>query len=260
MILIFVADHNFIILDLFSRNDRSNYSPGDLNLYLSEINWSSFDHISDVNNKCAFLLNSIHNYLSTSVILKNVSFKPTLKWYNKQLTELKNEKTLLKIKWNENKNENDWKNYTRARNYYKNQLTTGQFPDYCKYSTIVPIQKVKSSYDANDLRPINTSCVFSHLIEKIVKDQIVDYFESNKLFASQQSEFRRNYSCETSIVSVLNDWNDSLDKNKIVIAVFLDLKRAFETINRTLLLRKLHLYGCDENVMKWFSSYLTNRF
>ena len=139
-------------------------------------------------------------------------------------------------------------------------LSTGVVPDYCKISTVTPNQKVKGSINVNDLRPINTLCVIGQILERVVKDQLLEHFESNSLFAPQQSGFRKLHSCETSINSVLLDWKDSIDKDCVVIAVFIDLKRAFETIDRTLLLHKLFLYGCDDKVIAWFNSYFTDRY
>jgi hypothetical protein len=139
-------------------------------------------------------------------------------------------------------------------------LERGHVPSIFKHSTITPIQKVANSTRVGDLRPINTLSVFSQILERIVKDQLLEHFESNSLFTSKQSGFRKFHSCETSISFVVSEWVDALDKNKAVIAVFLDFKRAFETINRNLLLHKLEHYGCDPIVLSWFSSYLTNRF
>ena len=93
-----------------------------------------------------------------------------------------------------------------------------------------------------------------------MKDQLIEHFELNNLFASQQSGFRRFHSCETSITKVLTDWKDGMDKGLVTVAVFIDLKRAFETVDRTLLLQKLHLYGCDEKVIAWFKSYFSERY
>jgi hypothetical protein len=100
----------------------------------------------------------------------------------------------------------------------------------------------------------------SQLLEKIVKDQLLDHFESNGLFCPQQSGFRKAHSCESALNNVIADWKESLDQNCAVIAIFIDLKRAFETINRSVLLHKLAFYGCDPTVLSWFNSYLTNRY
>ena len=143
--------------------------------------------------------------------------------------------------------------------FINQSLSDGIVPNYCKISTVTPIQKVKGSLDVNDLRPINTLCVIGQVLERVVKDQLIEYFELNNLFASQQSGFRKVHSCETSITNVLTDWKDAVDKNLVVVAVFIDLKRAFETVDRQLLLHKLSLYGCDETVINWFTSYLSDR-
>lgn len=139
-------------------------------------------------------------------------------------------------------------------------LEHGHVPDFFKHSTITPIQKITNSNRVSDLRPINTLSVCSQILERIVKEQLLSHFEANNLFVSQQSGFRKFHSCESSIAYVISEWMDALDRNKIVIAVFLDLKRAFETIDRQLLLNKLALYGCDPTVLSWFGSYLSNRF
>ena len=139
-------------------------------------------------------------------------------------------------------------------------LKEGIVPDIFKISTVTPIPKIKNSTRVCDLRPINTLSVCSQILERIVKDQLLFHFESNNLFARQQSGFRQFHSCESSLALVTTDWIGALDKNKVVVAVFLDLKRAFETIDRKLLLHKLELYGCDPVVINWFSSYLHNRF
>ena len=144
--------------------------------------------------------------------------------------------------------------------FINTSLEHGLVPDLFKNSTVTPVQKVANSTKVSDLRPINMLPVCSQILERIVKDQLLDHFESNSLFATQQSGFRKFHSCESSLALVVSDWIDALDRNKIVIAVFLDLKRAFETVDRQLLLRKLELYGCDPIVLGWFSSYLHNRF
>lgn len=131
-------------------------------------------------------------------------------------------------------------------NLINSSLMSGVVPESFKCSTITSVQKVQNSNNASNLRPINMLSVLGQLLERVVKDQLVNHFESNKIFASEQSGFRRNHSCETAISYVLPERKDALNSNSIVVSVFLDLKRAFETINRELLIEKLRLYRCDE--------------
>jgi hypothetical protein len=94
----------------------------------------------------------------------------------------------------------------------------------------------------------------------VVKNQLSQYIESNNILIPQQSGFRRNHSCETSLSLVLKQWKELVDQNKVIISVFLDLKMAFETIDRQILLQKLLCYGITEIEYEWFKSYLNLRF
>lgn len=87
----------------------------------------------------------------------------------------------------------------------------------------------------------------------------MEYINSNDILIHQQSGFRKNHSCETALNLVVADWTTKLEDKKIIVAVFIDLKRAFETIDRKILLEKLHSYGVKGAELKWFRDYLNNR-
>lgn len=151
-------------------------------------------------------------------------------------------------------------NFKRAFcNLINNSLINGIFPHYLKTATIVPIQKVKNTIKCDEIRAINKLKVTETILEKIVRDLLYDHIESNNLFTPHQSGFRKKHSCETALNNLIHDWKMSLDKNKYVIVVFIDLKRAFETIDRSLLLSKLENFHCDNIVVDWFRSYFSNR-
>ena len=118
---------------------------------------------------------------------------------------------------------------------------------------------MKDTIKCDEIRPINRLKIEECIIERVVKSQVVNYLEENNLFMREQSGFRKKHSCETALNRVIFEWKNALDKKKIVIAVFLDLKRAFETIDRELLIKKMKLNGFDNEVISWFSSFLTNR-
>lgn len=93
----------------------------------------------------------------------------------------------------------------------------------------------------------------------MIHRQVTEYFESNNLFVDRQSGFRQRHSCESALQLAVTEWRQDLDLNKIVVAVFLDLRRAFETIDRTILINKLQYYGIQGVALQWFTDYLTNR-
>lgn len=100
---------------------------------------------------------------------------------------------------------------------------------------------------------------YEKTLEIIIKKQLNVYIIQNNIIAYEQSGFRKNYSCETALNRVLNDWKKQADLGKLLICIFLDLKRAFETIDRAKLIAKLENIGIKDNERKWFESYLSNR-
>lgn len=97
------------------------------------------------------------------------------------------------------------------------------------------------------------------IIEGIAKNQLMSYIEKNEILSKYQSAFRENHFCETTLIHALNDWDIAVENGNVVIVVFLDLKRAFETVDRSKLLIKLRKYGIMDKEYKWFESYLKNR-
>lgn len=144
-------------------------------------------------------------------------------------------------------------------NIVNSSLEVGQVPDLLKVSTIIPIPKISKSKSAGDFRPINLLCTIDKILEKVVYVQLVEYVAQNNILSDFQSGFRAKFSCETAIQGVLEDWRQNIDINMVIGAIFLDLRRAFETINRKRLILKLKSIGITGNALKWLVSYLTGR-
>ena len=138
-------------------------------------------------------------------------------------------------------------------------LKCGIFPKILKKSLIRPIEKVKNTIESSEFRPVNMITTEAKIYEKIVLHQLEEYFESNNMISEQQSGFRNKHSCESLINLVIINWKIAIHNNKIIVAVFLDLRRAFETLDRNILLLKLSKYGIENIELKWFESYLSNR-
>lgn len=144
-------------------------------------------------------------------------------------------------------------------NFINTSLQVGKFPDKLKTSIIVPVPKVPNTILASEFRPINTLPPIEKVLELAVYYQILDHFNNNQILISNQSGFRQQHSCETALQLTLTKIKYDIDNNKYVLAVFLDLKRAFETIDRDILLKKLQLYGIGGKVLDWFCDYLSGR-
>lgn len=138
-------------------------------------------------------------------------------------------------------------------------LEIGIFPNEWKEAAVVPVPKVRGTNKVEEFRPINKLPVYEKVLEIIVQKQLMEYFEKNELFTECQSGFRMKHSCETALQWVLTEWKRNIGDGKIIGIVFLDLKRAFEVVDRKILIKKLQWYGINGVVLSWFKSYLENR-
>lgn len=140
-----------------------------------------------------------------------------------------------------------------------NSLTFGKFPEKLKKSFITPIPKLSKAIDGENFRPINTLHIIDKLLESIVKEQLVAFIENNEILIREQSGFRPKHGCESAVMLILDKLKTNIVNKLYTKAIFIDLKRAFDTIDRNILVRKLYCYGVRGIALTWICSYLDNR-
>ena len=138
---------------------------------------------------------------------------------------------------------------------FNKSLEKGEFPTQWKMARVTPIFKDGEKSAKNNYRPISVLPVLSRLFEKLVFNQLYQYLNENSLLSPGQFGFRALHSTTTALLEFTDDCYSCLDQGKYVGVVFVDLKKAFDTIP----LQKLELYGIQDPVLKWFQSYLSNR-
>jgi hypothetical protein len=138
-------------------------------------------------------------------------------------------------------------------------LTTGEFPHKLKASKVIPIHKAGDRTNSDNYRPITLVNAFSKILEKIVYLKLSQHLEANNLIYKHQYGFSRNKSTEHALVHILNSISTALNDNKYCIGIFLDLKKAFDTVPHNILLLKLEKMGITGTELLWFSNYLSNR-
>ena len=138
-------------------------------------------------------------------------------------------------------------------------LSTGIFPNSLKIAKVIPLFKKDNDKVVDNYRPISLLPVLSKVFEKCVFNQLYDYFQKYKLFYSSQYGFRKLHSTELACLELVDRIFQELDRGELPIAIFIDLSKAFDTLDHQILLSKLKYYGADDTSLKLFSSYLSNR-
>ena len=120
---------------------------------------------------------------------------------------------------------------------FNSSLKYGAFPNIWKLAKVTPIFKSGSKRDGNNYRPISVISVFSQMLEEIAHDQLSRYLISNKILTPNQSAFRKMHSTITSLIKGTDYWYKYMDKKQLNLAIFLDLKKAFDTVDHTILIK-----------------------
>ena len=140
-------------------------------------------------------------------------------------------------------------------------LCTGIFPTKLKIAKVIPLFKNKGDCHLFDnYRPISLLPTISKIFERVVHKQLYEYFVDNSLFYKSQYGYRKGHSTELAALELADRLSQHLDKGDIPIAIFLDLSKAFDTLDHKILLSKLNYYGIKGTALKWFESYLSNRY
>ena len=138
-------------------------------------------------------------------------------------------------------------------------ITKNVFPEQLKIAEVVPLYKKGQKEQPTNYRPISLLDPFSKVYEKILEGQLRTYMETNRLLTKNQHGYRMQHSCDSMIISFLQEMSDSLQAGDISVVLMLDCSKAFDSISRPLLLKKLEKYGLRNGALELVASYLTDR-
>ncbi|CAH1269734.1 KARS [Branchiostoma lanceolatum] len=138
-------------------------------------------------------------------------------------------------------------------------IQTSEFPEDWKKARLSPIHKAGDRDAPNNYRPISILPAVSKILERAVHTQLYDYMTTNNILSEVQSGFRPGHSTQTAVHLLTERWYKAMNEGELTGAVFIDLSKAFDTLDHTILLQKMSRYGIQGPALDWFQSYLTGR-
>jgi hypothetical protein len=143
---------------------------------------------------------------------------------------------------------------------FNKSIEKGNIPDSLKLAEIKPIYKGKGSkLDCQNYRPISLLPSISKILEKIIYNRLLEYLENNNLLDENQYGFRKNRSTIDAITNLIGHITSNHENKKISLALFIDMSKAFDTIDHNILIYKLQKYGITGTALNLIKNYLTNR-
>ena len=135
----------------------------------------------------------------------------------------------------------------------------GKFPTALLLAKVTPVFKKDDPQLCSNYRRISVLSIFSKIHEKRMFTTLYSFLEKHNLLFNKQFGFRSRYSTNNAIISLIELIKKYLENGDFVCGIFIDLQKAFDTVNHEILLSKLDHYGIKGFTNDWFSSFLCNR-
>ena len=148
---------------------------------------------------------------------------------------------------------------TPLETVFDKTFNEGKVPDIWKDANVSALYKNKGDKcEPTNYRPVSLTCLPCRLCEKTVRKVIMEHMNENNLFSDCHG-FRNKRSCVLQLLDVLDDWSKFYDENNQIDTVYVDIKKAFDTVPHRRLLLKLKNYGFEGEILKWIEDFLSNR-
>ena len=138
-------------------------------------------------------------------------------------------------------------------------LMQGIVPIAWKHASVIPLHKGGNNKEVNNFRPVSLLPIQGKLIEKIVHNRLITWLDRHDILDNKQGGFRKDHSTTDTTVNFLNELYKAINDDRVTIAVFIDLRKAFDTVNHKILCRKIENYGVKHKNLDWIESYLADR-
>jgi len=150
--------------------------------------------------------------------------------------------------------------YSRVLTHVLNlSLLQGIFPKSMKIARVIPLYKAGDHMQISNYRPVSILPLFSKVLEKLMYNRLLNYINEYDILHKYQFGFREKHNTNMALITLVDNITTAIDQGELVLGVFLDFRKAFDTVNHQILLRKLYKYGIRGIAYKWIQDYLTQR-
>lgn len=147
----------------------------------------------------------------------------------------------------------------RVMNLFNLILDTSKFPDQWKIACIIPLHKGGCKKSVNDYRPISLLPIMGKLLEKVLHRRLYCFLAETEFFAKEQCGFGPNLATEDAITNLLKYFYSNINNKNLILSIYFDLSKAFDTIDHSILLLKLKHFGITGSCLKLLNNYLSYR-
>ena len=220
----------------------------------------------NLSNPVKIAIRKFENHPSVQAIKQNISVNKDFYFSNTEVSDILKETTALNNKKNGTIGNILTKLLKEVSNIcaptlndiWNNEIIPKKcFPNNLTLADVTPVFKKEDASLLKNYRPVSALPVVSKIYERIMQKQILEYID--KHLSPHLCGYRKGYSTQTALISMLEKWKLSIDNKGFAGGVLMDLSKAFDTINHQLLLAKLHAYGFSQQALAIICSYLSNR-
>ena len=142
---------------------------------------------------------------------------------------------------------------------FNESIKTGEVPRDWRDAEVVPLFKKGNRNEPSNYRPVSLTCIFGKVMEKLIKDQLLEHIYGNQIMNDSQHGFTKGRSCLTNLLDFFETVYEKLDRDRAVDIIYLDFAKAFDKVPHLRLSSKLEACGIEGNIHRWIKNWLFDR-